>query len=79
MSAQRAVFDPGRLGPTLLRNRVVKCGTNEAMSREGLVTDTALRFGFGHLGRFSADYRQALGERPSETLRARTGLGLAFG
>ena len=34
-----AVFRPGRLGPIELRNRVVKCGTNEGMSRDGLVTD----------------------------------------
>jgi 2,4-dienoyl-CoA reductase-like NADH-dependent reductase (Old Yellow Enzyme family) len=34
-----AVFRPGRLGPVELRNRVVKCGTNEGMSRDGLVTD----------------------------------------
>jgi 2,4-dienoyl-CoA reductase-like NADH-dependent reductase (Old Yellow Enzyme family) len=33
------VFRPGRLGPVALRNRVVKCGTNEGMSRDGLVTE----------------------------------------
>jgi hypothetical protein len=32
------VFTPGRLGPIELRNRVVECGTNEGMSRNGLVT-----------------------------------------
>ena len=32
-------FSPGRLGPIELRNRVVKCGTNEGMSERGLVTD----------------------------------------
>lgn len=37
-NAQR-LFTPARLGPVELRNRVVKCGTNEGMSREGLVTD----------------------------------------
>ena len=42
---------------------------------EGLVTQTALNFGFGHLGRFSGDYFKVFGERPSDTLRARTGLG----
>ena len=35
---QHGVFTPGRLGPVELRNRVVKCGTNEGMSRDGLVT-----------------------------------------
>jgi AraC-like DNA-binding protein len=33
------------------------------------VTDTALRYGFGHLGRFAVDYRKLFGEVPSETLR----------
>lgn len=33
------------------------------------VTDVAFRWGFGHLGRFAADYRREFGERPSETLR----------
>lgn len=36
------------------------------------VTSVALRFGFLHLGRLAADYRNQFGERPSETLaRAR--------
>uniref|UniRef100_UPI00372D679F helix-turn-helix domain-containing protein n=1 Tax=Alcaligenes faecalis TaxID=511 RepID=UPI00372D679F len=40
--------------------------------REGSVTEVALRFGFFHLGRFSAQYQQMFGERPATTLaRAR--------
>jgi AraC-like DNA-binding protein len=35
------------------------------------VTGAALRWGFAHLGRFSADYRRAFGECPAETLRRR--------
>src|SRR5262245_48242317 len=35
----RELFGPARLGPIELRNRIVKCGTNEGMSRGGLVTD----------------------------------------
>ena len=35
----KPVFKPGKLGPIELRNRVVKSGTNEGMSRDGLVTD----------------------------------------
>jgi 2,4-dienoyl-CoA reductase-like NADH-dependent reductase (Old Yellow Enzyme family) len=38
-SAERSLFAPARLGPITLRNRVIKCGTNEGMSRRGLVTD----------------------------------------
>jgi len=33
------------------------------------VTETALRFGFSGLGRFSTDYQRTFGECPSETLR----------
>lgn len=33
------------------------------------VAGIALRWGFGHLGRFSADYKARFGEHPSETLR----------
>ena len=39
-----AVFSPGRLGPVALRNRIVKCATNEGMSRDGLVTDRLVGF-----------------------------------
>lgn len=33
------------------------------------VTEVALRWGFGHLGRFARDYAERFGELPSETLR----------
>lgn len=33
------------------------------------VTETALRWGFGHLGEFAGEYRARFGERPSDTLR----------
>jgi 2,4-dienoyl-CoA reductase-like NADH-dependent reductase (Old Yellow Enzyme family) len=39
--ASRA-FTPYRLGPIELRNRIVKCGTNEGLSRGGLMTDALL-------------------------------------
>ena len=39
------------------------------LSREANVTTVALRHGFSHLGRFSAQYRSAFGEEPSVTLR----------
>ncbi|WP_265922767.1 AraC family transcriptional regulator [Cupriavidus nantongensis] len=38
------------------------------------VTGAALRWGFTHLGRFSAEYRRAFGECPAETLRRRGGV-----
>lgn len=35
------------------------------------VTAAALRWGFGHLGRFSVEYRKSFGEPPGQTLRRR--------
>jgi transcriptional regulator GlxA family with amidase domain len=35
------------------------------------VASVALRWGFGHLGRFSADYKERFGESPGESLRRR--------
>ena len=37
--APHALFQPARLGPITLRNRVVKCATFENLARDGLVTD----------------------------------------
>lgn len=37
------------------------------------VTEIALRWGFGHLGRFAVEYRKRFGESPSETLWRRQG------
>jgi len=41
----------------------------ELLAGSGSVGSIALRWGFGHLGRFSADYRARFGESPSESLR----------
>ena len=38
------------------------------------VTDAALRNGFGHLGRFSGQYRHLFGELPSQTRRSESPL-----
>jgi 2,4-dienoyl-CoA reductase-like NADH-dependent reductase (Old Yellow Enzyme family) len=38
------VFTPTTLGPIEIRNRTVKCGTNEGMSRGGLMTDALIDF-----------------------------------
>jgi AraC-like DNA-binding protein len=46
----------------------------EALSRaepEESITEIAARWGFGHLGRFSVEYRRCFGESPSQTLRRR--------
>ena len=55
------------------------------LARDGLlrsnaepnVTTIALRYGFSHLGRFSAYYRATFGEMPSETLRRRRATSVA--
>jgi AraC-like DNA-binding protein len=47
----------------LVRDELLRSG------QEANVTTIALRHGFSHLGRFSAQYRSAFGEDPSATLR----------
>jgi 2,4-dienoyl-CoA reductase-like NADH-dependent reductase (Old Yellow Enzyme family) len=42
--ATHALFRPARLGPIELRNRTIKCGTNEGMSREGRVSDRLIEW-----------------------------------
>jgi transcriptional regulator GlxA family with amidase domain len=42
---------------------------------EASVTEVALKWGFGHFGRFSLAYRAKYGLSPSETLRAARGTG----
>lgn len=42
-----------------------------APERGSPVTHTALRWGFGHLGQFSANYQRRFGQQPSATLRRR--------
>ena len=41
----------------------------DLLAGKGSVGSVALLWGFGHLGRFSADYRARFGESPSESLR----------
>lgn len=40
-------------------------------SGHGTVAEVALHWGFGHLGRFSAEYRRRFGQNPSQTVRQR--------
>lgn len=35
------------------------------------VTGAALRWGFAHMGRFSAEYKTRFGETPSQSMRKR--------
>jgi AraC-like DNA-binding protein len=46
----------------------VKAVLENANRHDITVTDVALRWGFSHLGRFAAGYKNRFGEHPSETL-----------
>ncbi|RMF10032.1 MAG: AraC family transcriptional regulator [Alphaproteobacteria bacterium] len=48
-----------------VRQDLERAGDNET------VTDIAMRWGFGQLGRFAVEYKKEFGESPSETLRRR--------
>lgn len=52
-----------------VRLRRVRAALADATPEATTVQSVATRFGFLHLGRFSANYRQAFGENPSATLR----------
>lgn len=70
------VFQDGHgLGPMqwLRRERLaaVRRSLVEDPADRPSVTQTALRFGFSHLGEFSRAYREAFGETPSATLARR--------
>jgi AraC-like DNA-binding protein len=57
-----------------LRNRRLEAARRDlqrAQPGEASVTAVALRYGFAHMGRFASRYREAFGETPSQTLRAR--------
>ena len=47
----------------------------QAAEPEESVTQIAMSLGFGHLGRFSIEYRRRFGESPSETLRRQRKVG----
>lgn len=52
----------------MCRLNLARATLRQSDSTSTTVTTVALRYGFLHLGRFSADYKNAFGERPSETL-----------
>jgi len=52
-----------------LRLNTVRRELRQSASSETSVYDVATRHGFWHFGRFSVEYRQHFGERPSDTLR----------
>ena len=73
-SVQKAFHDDlGTTPMNYLRDRRLERARAEladALPSDGVkVTDVAERWGFGHLGNFSAMYRKRFGESPSETLR----------
>jgi transcriptional regulator GlxA family with amidase domain len=54
----------------LRRARLARVRLDLQAPRPGTtVTTAAMRWGFSHLGRFSADYARQFGEAPSDTLR----------
>ena len=44
MALADPVFTPTHLGPLALRNRIVKCGTNEGLSHAGDMTDALIEW-----------------------------------
>src|SRR3954465_10512242 len=45
--AMTAIFEPARLGPLVLRNRVIKAATFEGRTPRGQITDDLVRFHAG--------------------------------
>lgn len=52
-----------------LRLNAVRRELRQATSSDTSIYDVATRHGFWHFGRFSVEYRQHFGERPTDTLR----------
>jgi len=69
--AFRATFDvsPWDYFQKLRLNAVYRDLRRSPAKLSGYVTEIAMTHGITHLGRFSAQYRELFGERPSETLR----------
>jgi transcriptional regulator GlxA family with amidase domain len=56
-----------------LRMEHVRAALLSPSKPDTTVTEVALRWGFGHLGQFAADYRARFGELPSQTLKRSRG------
>lgn len=56
-----------------LRLERARTDLSDPPAADTTVTSVALRWGFGHLGQFAADYRGRFGELPSHTLRRARG------
>jgi AraC-like DNA-binding protein len=54
----------------MLRLSQVRRALLRARGQRFTVTEIAIDFGFGELGRFAVEYRKVFGESPSETLHA---------
>lgn len=64
----------GRTPTTILRDlRLDAVRERLQASPDTAITELALTHGFGHLGRFSAYYRERFGELPTQTQRGRCG------
>lgn len=69
--AFRTIFDvsPWDYFQKLRLNAVYRDLRRTSTNVPGYVTEIAMTHGITHLGRFSAQYRELFGERPSETIR----------
>lgn len=57
-----------------LRLHLVRQALKNASPEKASVTDIAMEHGFWHLGRFSQEFREVFGERPSQALKSKADL-----
>ncbi len=64
------------VGPAAFMKRLRMANVHRELARsvpdEVRVADLMVKYDFGHVGQFAADYCRQFGERPSETLQSRT-------
>ena len=66
------------VGPMVWLRQIRLDAAQQQLLNGGQVTDAAMGCGFGHLGRFSAYYRERFGELPRDTVAARSMRGAAI-